>query len=199
MHILLSLGCRLLPLSWRLALNGKRKISWWVPRWAFVPALWRSLGRCILNRRSLTSIIVGSVLSCATVLAGFKLAFPGMVVPNLWPVALSIPGIVVAMVLQFVLLTMVPPHVVLRSDRLQKSHGQTGLQIKATDIIKSQIYIHSSARVRLKIRYRQRSGVRTLVLGIASCVDLDELDSILPSLPKIRDARFRRISLHECT
>lgn len=176
-------------------MSDKQQITWWVPRWAFVSRQWRTLRQCILNRRSFTAVVFGSVISCATIIVACKLAFPAMVVPNLWPVAIAVPGFFVALVLQTAVLTLIPPYVRLRPNRLEKSHGQTGLQIKAADVLRTQLYVHRGDRVRLRIRYNGRKRTRTLVLGVPTTVDLDRLVEMLPVRPSILDARSRLISL----
>ena len=180
-------------------MSGKQKITWWVPRWAFVPGLRRSLQQCVFNRGSIMNIVGGSVLASAVIIVALKIAFPALVVPNLWPAVIAIPGVFVAMILQFAILLIVPPSVTLREDRILKSHGQSGLLIKASDFLATQIYVHSKDRVRLKIRYRQRKHERTVVLGVPPNVDLEQLVSMLPVTPAIRDARLRLIPIRQNT
>ncbi|WP_372724961.1 hypothetical protein [Novipirellula sp.] len=180
-------------------MSGRSKITWSVPRWAFVPQLWQSLRRCILNRHAMRNICVGTLVSCAAIVGVLKIAFPALVIPNLWHVVAAIPILLLALVLQFGMLTVLRPSVTLRPDRLQKSHGQTGLQIKADQFVAIQLYVHRQHRIRLKLRYRRRDRLHTLVLGVPCSVDLDQMIAMLPISPKIRDARARRIWVENCT
>lgn len=177
---------------------GKPKMTWRVPRWAFVPRLWRSLRRYILNPQAISRICAGSLGSCAAIILVLKILFPAMILPNLWHVVAAVPLVLLALVLQFGVLAAIPPSITLRSDRLHKSHGQSGLHIKADQVVAAHIFVHSDDRVRLKIRYRHRSRMRTLVVGIPSTVDLDRLVTMLPVTSQIRDARSRSISFQSC-
>jgi hypothetical protein len=178
---------------------GNPKITWSVPRWAFAPKLWQSLRRSILNRRSIVRICIGSLVACGAIVLALKLAFPALVVPNLLHLAMTVPLFLLVFALQFAVLAVFPPNVTLRSDRLQKSHGQSGLRIKSDQFVTTQIIVHRYDCVRLKIRYRQRARDRTLVIGVAPSVDLDQLVEILPIAPAIRDARSRSIAVQNCT
>ncbi|GAA5505308.1 hypothetical protein [Novipirellula caenicola] len=180
-------------------MSGTSKITWWVPRWAFVPQLWQSLRSCLLNRHAITNIFIGTFVSCAVIIGGLKIALPALVIPNLWTVFAALPMILVLLACQFGLLAAIPPNVTLRPDRLQKTHGQTGLVIKADQFVATQLYVHREDRIRLKVRYRQRDRLRTLVLGVPSSIDLDQLVALLPISPKIRDARARSISVENGT
>ncbi len=169
------------------------KITWSVPRWAFVPQLWQSLRSCILNRHAMRNICVGTLVSCAAIVIVLKIAVPALVIPNLWRVVAAVPMLLLLLVVQFGILAVIPPSVTLRPDRLQKSHGQTGLRITADQFVAIQLYVHRQDLIRLKVRYRRRDRLHTLVLGVPCSVDLDQMIAMLPISPKIRDARARRI------
>lgn len=170
-------------------------IRWSVPRWAFVPALWRSLQQSIFNSGSLLRIVVGSVVACGAIVLALKLAIPGFVVPNLWRVALSLLAFLLLFLIQFGLLSVIPPQVRLKPKFLQRSHGQTGLRIYWEDLVATQIIVHREDRVRLKLIYQRRGRKRTLTLGVAPSVELNRLVDALPIEPVVRDARSRSIGI----
>ena len=175
------------------------KMTWSVPRWAFVPQLWQSLRRCVLNGQSIRNICAGTLVSCGVIVIVLKIAVPGLVLPNLWHVILALPLILLALVLQFGILAVFPPSVTLRPSRFSKSHGQTGVQIKAEQFVAIQLFVHRQDRIRLKLRYRRRDRLHTLLIGVPNSVDLDQLVTMLPISPKIRDARPRSISVAGCS
>ena len=152
--------------------------------------MWKDIKR-VLNSRSLFRIIVASTIACAVIVIGFKIAVPNFALQNLWPMLFALPGILLAVVAQMAILTLIPPFVTIRSDRIQYVHGQNGFEIKPKSIAWIQVSVFSDSIKRMKIAYTPRGKLRILRVGIASHVNLQELIDLLPLEPKILDARGR--------
>ena len=152
--------------------------------------MWKDIKR-ELNSRSLFRIIVASTIACAVIVIGFKIAVPNFALQNLWPMLFALPGILLAVVAQMAILTLIPPFVTIRSDRIQYVHGQNGFEIKPKSIAWIQVSVFSDSIKRMKIAYSPRRKLRILRVGIASHVNLQALIDLLPLEPKILDARGR--------
>ncbi len=166
------------------------KLRWAVPRWSYVPRLWRELN-CIVNLNSLIRICIVSILGCIALVGALKIAIPNLAIGNLWPIVFALPGILLAVLAQLTLLTLIPPFVTIRKDKIQYVHGQNGFQINANQIEAIQLTVFSDTRIRLKIRYSHNRKPRILRFGVSPRIVLDSLSNYLPSLPKIVDARSR--------
>ena len=166
------------------------KLRWAVPRWSYVPRLWRELN-CIVNLKSLIRICIVSILGCIALVGALKIAIPNLAIGNLWPIVFALPGILLAVLAQLTSLTLIPPFVTIRKDKIQYVHGQNGFQINANQIEAIQLTVFSDTRIRLKIRYSHNHKSRILRFGVSPRIVLDSLSNYLPSLPKIVDARCR--------
>ena len=71
-----------------------------------------------------------STIVCLTIVLALKIALPNLVLQNLWPMLFALPGILVVVVAQLAILTLIPPFVTIRNDRVQYIHGQNGFEIK---------------------------------------------------------------------
>ncbi|MEO1527877.1 MAG: hypothetical protein AAFX06_20795 [Planctomycetota bacterium] len=174
-------------------MSDEQKLSWSVPRWAYVPQVWRSLQKEVVNGSSLGRIVIVSVLVSVVLIGALKLAVPGFAIPNLGGLLAALPAILLLLTLQSGMLSVIPPRVTLRRDRLEKHHGQTALRVHSENILSAQVYVHREDRIRLKLRFKGRKREQTLVLGVSPDVDLDQLVGLLPVVPVIRDARSRRL------
>ena len=168
------------------------KLRWAVPRWSYVPRLWRELNR-IVNLQSMIRICSVSILGCLALVGALKIAIPNLALGNLWPIVFALPGIVLAVIAEFTLLTLIPPFVTIRKDKIQYVHGQNGFQINANQIKAIQLTVFSDTRIRLKIRYAHHRKSRILRFGVSPQIVLGSLSNSLPLLPKIVDARNRSI------
>lgn len=166
------------------------KLRWAIPRWSYVPRLWQEL-YCIVNFRSLIRICTVSIVSCAALVGALKMAIPNLAVGNLWLIVFALPVILLAIIAQMTLLTLIPPFVTIRKDKIQYVHGQNGFQINANQIEAIQLTFFSDKRIRLKIRYSHNRKSRILRLGVSPRIVLGSLSNCLPFLPKIVDARCR--------
>ena len=166
------------------------KLTWAVPRWSYVARLWRELN-CIVNLKSLIRICIVSILGCIALVGAVKIAIPNLAIGNLWPIVFALPAILLAVLAQLTLLTLIPPFVTIRKDKIQYAHGQNVIQINANQIEAIQLTVFSDTRIRLKIRYSNKRKLRILRFGVSPGIVLDSLSNHLPSSPKIVDARSR--------
>ena len=74
-------------------------------------------------------ICIGSFLSCFALVGALKIAIPNPALGNLWLIVFALPGILLAVIAQLTLLTIIPPFVTIRKDKIQYVHGQNGFQI----------------------------------------------------------------------
>lgn len=169
---------------------NKPKLTWYVPRWFYVPRLWRTF-RILFNSRSMLRIAIGSLVAGGFVVAGFKWMVPQLVIPDLWRMAFAIPGIVLLLGLELSLLSLFQPVVTLRRDRLTIQHGQSATILDPKQVIKTALTFHRENRVRLRIVYEKGGRVRHRVVGVPATVDFRKLVDMLPLKPTIRDARGR--------
>ena len=167
---------------------SKPLMRWYEPRWAYVDRMWAQL-RHILNAASLSRIVIATAIISLLIVACIKWAMPQFVIPNLWPFLFAFPAILMMLVAQFAILTLIPPSITIRAEKIIIQHGQTARIIDQNSIRKISLAIHSQDRVRLRISYRKKGITRSRCIGVAGSVDLYQLCEHLPIFPTIRDAR----------
>lgn len=172
----------------------KPKLTWTVPRWAYVSKLWRQL-RCLLNLASLIRISLVTAFLAALIVWGLQWMMPQVILPNLWPLLLALPGILLLLILQTSLLTLIPPTATIWPDKVCVQHGDSARIVDAASIAKTYIIVFSNQRIRLRICYVRRAKRQSLAIGVPPTVDLDRLAELLPVWPIVRDARSRAISI----
>ena len=165
-------------------------LSWQVPRWAYVSRLWSQLDH-ILNPKSLTRIVFITTTVSVLVILGCRWLVPQMVLPNLWPMALSLPALVLTSVVQLGVLTLIRPNVTIRSDKILVQHGQSTTIIGSDSVTATRLVFHPGHRIRLRISYTKKSKPKSGVLGVPMAIDLNDLSKSLPVAPAIRDVRNR--------
>ncbi len=173
--------------------TAKQKLTWYVPRWSFTRQLWSQLNH-ILNRASLIRISLCTVVASAVIVAGFKWAIPQMALPNLWPLVFALPAIVLMIVVQFGMMTLIPPTVTIRPDKILVQHGQSATIIDANSVTATYLTYHSDDRIRLRICYTKKSEIKTRTIGVPPTVDFNRLSEMLPMAPVVRDARNRSLA-----
>ncbi len=157
-----------------------------------MPKLWASYRR-LLSVRSLATIIGVSVSVGGCVIAGFRFAFPNIVVPNLWPMVAVLPGLLLVLAMQLSLLTAIKPSVSVNATRIKRTHGETRFQIKMSDLSYVRLYFHTRGRARLKLRHRAIRADRIKSVGVPCDLDFDALLASLPDSTMVFDARSRCI------
>jgi len=145
-----------------------------------------------MNPWSLLRIVVATAVVSVILVAGLKWAFPLIALPNLWPMALALPFILLMVVVQFGILTLIPPIVTIRANKLVLPRGRT-VQVIDSDAVKgTYLTIHPNDRIRLRVCYTEKSGnKRSRSIGVPTTVDLTRLSELLPVSPVVRDARTR--------
>ena len=174
----------------RRSATAKPKLTWNVPRWAYTRRLWSQLNH-IINPVSLCRITIVTVVVSAVVLAGLKWAVPKFVVPNLWPIVFAFPAILLMLVAQFGILTLIPPTVTIRADKILVQHGQSATIIDPNTVTATYLTFHPDDRIRLRIRYTKKMKPKSRVIGVPPTVDISKLSEMLPIIPVVRDARNR--------
>jgi len=172
---------------------AKAKLTWYVPRWAYTNRLWSRL-QWLLRAASLARIAIGAGIATAVIIGGLKWALPQLKLPNLLPVVLSLPTMMLTLICQVGLLTLIPPVATVRADKIIVQHGQSGAIIDAKSVTKTSLTFYSDDRVRLRVCFHKKSKPRSRVIGIPPTVDFDRLAKMLPTYPVVHDARHRLFS-----
>jgi hypothetical protein len=166
----------------------KPELTWREPRWAYVSKLWRQL-RCLLNPTSLIRISLVTAFLAAVIVWGLKWVMPQVILPNLWPLLLALPGILLLLILQTSLLTLIPPTATVRPDKICVQHSESMSIVDAASIARTYIIVFSNQRIRLRICYLHKEKCKSLTIGVPPTVDLERLAELLPVWPIVRDAR----------
>ncbi len=172
----------------------KREISWWEPRWAYVPRMWREFRIVFRPEFMIRATSIALLVFAAMVLAA-KALFPFLQLGFLW----MAPGCVAA-VFAFIFFKLgahvaIPPNVCVRPERVRWFDGQAGWRIDSQSIHAVRLVVFSASRIRLRIWYTHKSQRRTKTIGVSPNVDLDALTEVLPVKPKVIDARNRALRL----
>jgi len=154
--------------------------------------LWSQLNH-ILNPASLIRIALGTAIVSGAIIAGFKWAVPQIVLPNLWPLVFALPAILLMLVAQFGIMTLIPPTVTIRADRILVQHGQSATIIDAEAVTATYLTFHADDRIRLRICYTKKSKTKSRAIGVPPTVDFNRLSEMLPMVPVVRDARNRSL------
>lgn len=163
-----------------------KKLSWWEPRWAYVPQLYREFKAVLFSKNNLYLIAISLGLFSLIVLAA-KLAFPALqlgflggvpvILVVVWALSWSHCGVLLA----------IPPVINITDKRIKGSHGQVGWIYKREEVTKSRIVVFANDRIRLRLFAKGSSRV----IGVAEKVGLKELKSFLPGTVEVWDARDR--------
>ncbi len=164
----------------------RSKVSWYVPRWYFVPRLRREYSR-LFNATSLVRIIVVSTITCAVFLAGCKPALPQIVRANLLQLSYAFLAPLLYMALVFAVHVAVPPVVIVRSRRIQISHGQSSTLIDSQDVTTACTTVHCNGKARLRIEFERNGKPGFRNVGVGPRVNPNDLASLLPVPLTIRD------------
>lgn len=170
--------------------SAATKLTWFVPRWAYTRRLWMQLYR-VLNPASLIRIALGTAFVSVVMVAGLKWAFPQLALPQLWPMLFALPAILLMVVIQFAILTLIPPTVTIRADKILVQHGQSATVIDALRVTATYLTFHADDRIRLRICYSKTTESKSRVVGVPPTVDFNRLTALLPIAPVVRDARHR--------
>lgn len=136
-------------------------------------------------------------LSAVLLAAGLGAAWwvwPNLVLPpGFWWTAAAAPAALCAGLLaQCGAVWLIPGSVAVEPRWVQFSQGQSGLRVKAADVLGLRLTVHAADRVRLRVTYRDRRGRRrTRHFGVPAGVDLHAARRLAPRPVEVRDARGR--------
>lgn len=173
-----------------------KTLTWYQPRWSYVPQLWDTLFTHLLNARTLSRIVGVSLVVGGLLVIGVKWWVPGIQLPPLWQMLFVFPALVFLMLFQTLLLTIIPPSVAIRRKQIVIAHGQHATGIPADQIIAAWLTFHAGLKIRLKIRFHGRKAVRTVNVGVSPKIDFQRLNELMPVEVIVRDARARSGAPH---
>ncbi len=165
-------------------------LSWWEPYWSHCGKAKRIFNP-ILNRAAITKVIVVAGTCGSLIVLGFRLAFPRLPLGGLWILSVQIPGLFLFFYLMSWVYRAIPHRISIFADRVLVQHGSTARHIYKCNIVAASLIVFTDSRLRLRIRYTSNSRFRSIVLGLASDINIAELEAILGQRFSIRDARQR--------
>jgi hypothetical protein len=175
--------------SWKLATSPN--VSWWVPYWSHTPRIWREC-RQVFAPRSVLRVTIVSLLVSAGIIAWVQATVPGVLLPPLWKMLLSIPVMYAYVAFRLLLLLVIPTQIKVRKDRIHTSTGESGWFVKAKDVSRTRIVVFAVDRIRLHIFYNRNNRRRSRTFGVSPRINLHALCANLPVNPQVWDARNRR-------
>lgn len=167
----------------------KQKLVWYSPKWSTHPKQWWILRKHVLSAGPLLRITGATIGVSLMIIAALKLAFPGLVLPNLWRAFLALPAIIAAMVFQFGVLSLFRQRIVVTPKKIVISHGQSALVIKMPSLKRATLTAHANGKSRIRFDYEIRSKRRSKTVGLSDDCKLFDLAELLPVEIETRDAR----------
>lgn len=167
----------------------QEKIVWYAPTWSTAPKQWWELKKCLLSPGPIARITIASLLVVAMVVAGFKIAFPAIVIPNLFPLLFVFPVLVGQLALTTYINTVFKACVTVDQKNVSITHGQSSTRIKLESLTNVILSVHDGDKVRIRFCYDRRGKSRFKTLGIPNGVDLDVLENLIPVEIVARDCR----------
>ena len=123
------------------------------------------------------------------IIACLQIAFPGIALPNLWPVVFALPAVIGALVLQTGLLSFFRQRVLVTPKKILISHGQSATIIQLDKLKCVTLTAHDNGRSRIRFDYVVKSKKRFKTVGLSEDCDLFKLSELLPIEIETRDAR----------
>ncbi len=182
-----------------VAFLPKSSLSWWTPYWSHCPKMKRAWQR-LFNLKSLVRIVVASLLSGLIVVFIFWLVIPFLPLGRLWLLGIQIPGLMLALYGLAWIFRSVPERVTINRDSLIVRHGDQARRILKCDIVAAKVVIFAEDKLRLRIWFNRKRKRRSTAFGIASCVDITELQKAIGALcqnQSVVDARERFVALRQ--
>ena len=170
-------------------MSNTNKIDWHAPKWSAVGKKWWELKKCLLSAGPLARIFAASIATCGLIIVGFKIAFPGIVIPNLLPLLFVFPVLVGQVTLQTYFTTQMRPRVAVTPKKIVISHGQSVRTIQRDQLTSIVLAIHDDEKSRLRLRYERRGKSQLTTIGLSHEVSLIELERILAMEITPRDYR----------
>ena len=169
--------------------SNQLKLIWYSPKWSANPKLWWVLRKYVLSTGPLARMGTATLTATIAIIAYFKIAFPGIVLPNLWPFAFSLPAVIGGLVLQTCLLSFFRQRVLVTPKKILISHGQSAIIIPTESLECVTLTVHDNGKSRIRFDYTLKSRKRFSTVGLSEDCDLFKLSELLPVDIETRDAR----------
>lgn len=169
--------------------KGNGKLVWYAPNWSTAPKQWWALRKYVLSPAPILRITVATTVVVFAVLAGFKIAFPGIVFPNLLPLLFVFPALVVMLVFQTAVLSLFKARILVTRKKILISHGQAATIIKPECLMDVTLTVHDNDRARIRFCYSKKGKSKFVNVGFSDDCDLFRLAELLPVEVTTRDAR----------
>ncbi len=173
----------------------REKLVWYAPKWSTNSKQWWVIRKYLLSPGPIFRIIIASLIAVAVVLTAFKIAFPAIVFPNLFPLVFVMPALVAGFCLQTYVLSFLKERVMVTSKKIVVSHGESATIIKLGWLTKVILAIHDDERARIRFCYDQGGKSKFKTVGLSNEVDMNILENFLPMDIIPRD--YRRSLKHE--
>ena len=167
----------------------KEKLVWYAPTWSTAPKQWWALKKYVLSPGPIARITIASLLAVVLVVAGFKIAFPAIVIPNLLPLLFAFPVLFGQLTLTTYLNTVFKACVTVDRKNISITHGQSGTRIKLESLTNVILSVHDGGKARIRFCYQRRGKTRFKTFGIPNDVDLNVLEDLIPLDIVARDCR----------
>lgn len=172
-------------------MSGSDRITWWEPRWGFVPRT-----RLALGVMGLTSpwvwirIGVYAAVGALGIAAIARWVVPGTPQLPLWRLLMLVPMTWLILAMPAAALLLVPPQISVLHDRVVVARGQTPFVILFDKLHRASFDATDPLRVRLRLEYTGKHGCPgRITLGVGSKVDLTGLAELLEEKLAAREDR----------
>jgi len=125
-------------------------------------------------------ISFASLVACGLIVLGFKLAFPGIAIPNLLPMLFVLPMLVAMLTLQTYALSKTKARIMITPKKIFVSHGQSATTIKPDSLTEVILAVHDDQKARIRFCYQRHGVRRQKIVGVSDDLDLVELEQLLP-------------------
>ena len=171
-------------------LTKEPKLIWYSPKWSTNPKQWWVLKKYLLAPGPLARMAIATLTSALLLIGCLKLAFPGIVLPNLWPMLLTLPVVLGMMIFQTALASLFQQRVLVTPRKILISHGSATI-IRPDTLNQVTLTVHAAGKSRIRFDYVVKSKQRFRIVGLSDDCDVFKLAELLPIEISTRDARRR--------
>lgn len=169
-------------------LNAKKlKVTWWEPRWSFVPRYHAEIAETgILSLRLWIRMLAITAILLTVMVGIVWWQAPGAFIP--WR-QLAFAPFAVPCVLYFKvgLLYVLSPYIQVDAKGVHISHGDSGFVVLMSKIRQVRISMVDSGRATMMITYVDRKGrLKTRAIGISDTVDLVQLEEVFSGVENVQ-------------
>ena len=169
--------------------SKKTKLVWYSPKWSTNPKRWWVLRKYVISTGPLLRIGFATLVVVIGIIAYLKIAFPGIALPNLWPIVFALPAAIGALVLQIGLLSLFRQRVLVTPRKILIAHGQSATIIQPESLTCVTLTVHDDEKSRIRFDYSVKSKNRFKTVGLSEDCDLVKLSELLPIEIVTRDVR----------